>query len=103
MKKRILCVLLALLCTASCACGADKQGESAMEANNSSEDLSSFATGIKTEDEEKIEDTAFVLNDEIDERCPITYEATRGNVSYGEFTHGTYYSSTCAMERGYSI
>ncbi len=113
MKKKSLCVLLALVCAASCACGANAQGESTMETKNidesnievteSSEDLSSFATGIKTEDEEKTEDTAFVLNDEIDERCPVTYEATRGNVSYGEFTHGTYYSDTCSMERGYSI
>ena len=73
------------------------------ETTADSEDLSSFATGIKTEDEETTENSAFVLNDEIENRCPVIYEATRGNVSYGEFTHGTYYSKTCGMERGYSI
>ncbi len=73
------------------------------ENNNNSEDLSSFASGIKTENEENGQETEFTLNNEIDERCPIIYEATRGNVSYGEFTHGTYYSNTCKMERGYSI
>ena len=73
------------------------------ETTADSQDLSSFATGIKTEDEETTENSAFVLNDEIENRCPVIYEATRGNVSYGEFTHGTYYSKTCEMERGYSI
>ena len=73
------------------------------ETTADSEDLSSFATGIKTEDEAEAADTTFVLNDEIENRCPVIYEATRGNVSYGEFTHGTYYSKTCGMERGYSI
>ena len=102
MKKKSICVLMAFLITALSACGASTQGESEM-VTSSSEDLSSFATGIKTEEEEGAEATAFVLDDEIKERCPVIFEATRGNVSYGEFTHGTYYSDTCKMERGYSI
>lgn len=69
----------------------------------SDEDKSSFATGIKTEDTESTSDTEFVLNGEIDERCPAIYEAKRSKVSYGEFSHATYYSNTCQMERGYSI
>ncbi|SFB99456.1 alpha/beta hydrolase [Butyrivibrio sp. YAB3001] len=73
-------------------------------AEQSSEDLSSFATGIATEDNTAESDTTeFVLSDEIDKRCPIIFEANRKDVSYGEFTHDTYYSGTCEMERGYSI
>ena len=34
MKKKSLCVLLALVCAASCACGANAQGESTMETKN---------------------------------------------------------------------
>ena len=102
MKKKGICVLMAVLITALSACCASTQGENEM-VTSSSEDLSSFATGIKTEEEDGAEATAFVLDDEIKERCPVIFEATRGNVSYGEFTHGTYYSDTCKMERGYSI
>ena len=71
--------------------------------SNSSEDLSSFASGIKTGDEAAGSDTEFVLNDETEEYCPATIETTRSDVEYGEFTHGTYYSETCGLERGYSI
>ncbi|MBE5830199.1 MAG: esterase family protein [Butyrivibrio sp.] len=113
MKKKSICLLISFLSAVMCACSGNIQGESVMESssneiskseiNASSEDLSSFATGIKAENEEKTADKAFVLNDEIEERCPSLYEATRGGVSYGEFIHGTYYSNTCGMERGYSI
>ena len=44
-----------------------------------------------------------VINDEIEERCPITVSTTRKDVKYGEYSHGTYYSETCGVERGYNI
>ncbi len=78
----------------------------------SAEDKGSFATGIVTEDEtsgasseaaQDGEDPLSVLNDEIEERCPVTVTATRKDVTYGEFTHGTYDSKTCGLERGYCI
>lgn len=76
------------------------------------EEKAAFAAGISTEEEstdissdtEAVnEEAAVVLTDEIEERCPITCSAHRGDVTYGEFSHGTYYSETCGMERGYSI
>ncbi len=86
---------------------AEKAGEVSEEAEATvtpaEEEQSSFATGKKTEDEESGSDTEFVLNDEIEERCPAVFEAKRAGVTYGEFTHGVYYSETCRMERGYSI
>ena len=61
-------------------------------ADNAAEGAASEETAIGTE-----------LNNEIEERCPVTVTATRGDVKYGEFTHGMYYSETCGLERGYSI
>lgn len=114
-KKRSLAVLIAMM-TLTCSCGLTSNGENDMTVNNSSEDMSAFATGIKTEEEESsfatgikaeeeevTKDAEFVLNDEIEERCPLSFESKRGDVDYGEFTHGTYYSSTCEMDRGYCI
>ena len=76
----------------------------------SEEDKDSFATGIATEEGSQesgqateSKDAAFVLTDEIEERCPVTVTATRKDVTYGEFTHGTYDSKTCGLERGYCI
>lgn len=68
-------------------------------------DKDSFASGIKTEDESQESSQAeeIVLNNEIEERCPATATTTRAGVKYGAYTHGTYYSQTCGMERGYSI
>ena len=68
-------------------------------------DKDSFASGIKTEDESQESSQAeeIVLNNEIEERCPATATTTRADVKYGAYTHGTYYSQTCGMERGYSI
>ena len=125
MRKKSISILLAAVMTALCACGANSQEdkgmgaensneeismevansseESSVATDNSSEDLSSFASGIKTEDDLEGADTEFVLNDEIDERCPLLIESKRGDVEYGEFTHATYYSETCGLERGYSI
>ena len=53
--------------------------------------------------EEKKEEWQFVLSDEIEERCPAQLTLFHADVKYGEYTHGTYYSETCGMERGYSI
>ena len=125
MKKKSISIVLALIMTSMCACNANTQEEKGMavdnsndgisvteqyvteadsqKAANSSEDLSSFASGIKTDDEAAGSDTEFVLNDETEEYCPATIETTRSDVEYGEFTHGTYYSETCGLERGYSI
>ena len=92
-------------------------------------DKDSFAAGIKTEDETtptpvevtpeaqggdgtettptvtEPEPTAtpIIINDEVEERCPSSISETRKGVTYGAYTHGTYYSETCGMERGYSI
>ena len=125
MKKKSISIVLALIMTSMCACNANTQEEKGMaidnsndgisvteqyvtetdseKAANSSKDLSSFASGIKTGDEAAGSDTEFVLDDETEEYCPVTIEATRSYVEYGEFTHGTYYSETCGLERGYSI
>lgn len=119
MKKRLLAITT-LMTVAISACGSDIQGENDMTANNineevsvaaesASEDLSSFATGIQSEEPEQGSDAEgntvaeFEINGDIEERCPIKYDTKRNDVSYGEFTHATYYSETCGMERGYSI
>ena len=128
MKKKAVLVFIACLTAAQiCACGTNKQEESVVTSNEemtevtegtdaasevSEEDKGSFATGIVTEDEtlgtesegaQESTDPVSALNDEIEERCPVTVTATRSNVAYGEFTHGTYDSKTCGLERGYSI
>ena len=100
-------------------------------AGMSEEDKASFASGIKTDDPKTDitpgadeasmpapTDTASpapgsddstsdvpepTSGPEIEERCPADISATRADVKYGEYTHGTYYSKTCGMERGYSI
>ena len=47
--------------------------------------------------------TPIIINGEIEEKCPASVTETRKDVKYGAFTHGTYYSETCGMERGYCI
>jgi len=47
--------------------------------------------------------TPIIINGEIEEKCPVSVTETRKDVKYGAFTHGTYYSETCGMERGYCI
>lgn len=91
---------MTILMTASfCSCGNRvKEGSAMTEKENtvqvSEEDKGMFATGIKTSDE----------NVSIsEEKCPEIYSSPRSDVKYGEYTHGTYYSKTCGMERGYSI
>lgn len=49
------------------------------------------------------EPTPLIINDEIDVKCPASVTTTRKDVKYGAFTHGTYYSETCGMDRGYCI
>ena len=115
MRSKCITISLVLMLALS-ACGSNIQEDVIMEDNNiiseeteiSEEDMSSFASGIAADDTEEIpEGTAtngeIVLNNEIEERCPTTLTATRSEVEYGEYTHGTYYSETCGMERGYSI
>jgi enterochelin esterase-like enzyme len=120
MKKRqILAFILTSVALLNSACGSNIMEVNGMEKNESvleaSEDLNEndkelFASGIaaseSTEDaaEAASEETSeFILNNEIEERCPVTVTATRADVKYGEFTHGTYFSETCGLERGYSI
>jgi enterochelin esterase-like enzyme len=67
-----------------------------------------FASGIATEDAQDSDkngdkEASEELTDGIEERCPVTVTANRSNVDYGEFTHDTYFSETCGMERGYNI
>ena len=142
MKKIIRLITIITAAAMLCACGTDKGKEETMEDNKdtteitagmSEEDKTSFASGIKTEDEgagdgssasptgsASPEPSNAAANDgspadgdpdaqesdagpEIEERCPTDISATRPDVKYGEYTHGTYYSETCGMERGYSI
>ena len=85
----------------------------------SEEDLGKFASGIATAEDNPQESLSAestpqelsnseaeggaTLNDEIEELCPLKYSSPRADVKYGAFTHGTYYSETCGLERGYSI
>ncbi len=127
MKKRILVASMAIVMAAQlCACGAekgeDKEVEEIRSEVNKAEEVSevdkaAFAAGIAigessaeassaeeiTDAAEKEAEEGFVLNNEIEEHCPVTATATRGDVKYGEFSHGTYFSETCGLERGYSI
>ena len=122
MKKKVAAMTAALITAVQlCACGADSQEGKIMETNSSvssteealeSVDKEAFASGIAGEEAsaeatleegEKEASEEFVLNNEIEERCPVTITAKRADVGYGEFTHGTYFSKTCGLERGYSI
>ena len=70
------------------------------------EDKNKFATGIEIEEDKKDsseEPYEFALNGEIEEKCPAMFTEHRADITYGEYTHGTYYSETCGLERGYSI
>ena len=116
-KKRMIIVTAAVLTALLCACGSKPQEGDTMAQEPvtevseelSKEDLEKFATGSKEEDtsaseaETPAEEDSFVLNGEIEERCPIKADTKRSEVSYGEFTHGKYFSNTCGLERGYTI
>ncbi len=79
-----------------------KNAESAGETE--ADDKSSFASGIATDEEsEEAEKTEWVLNNAIEEKCPAKFSLARADVKYGEFSHDTYFSETCGLERGYSI
>ena len=118
MLKKNMLICMAMATALLCACGSKPQEENVMTSENvteateelSKEELDKFATGSSTEEsapastsEEKTEEPSFVLNGEIEERCPLTFQDTRSDVTYGSYTHGTYYSETCGIERGYSI
>lgn len=40
---------------------------------------------------------------QIEVNCPASAMATRQGVAYGRYTHETYYSKTCRMQRGYTV
>ena len=123
MMKRIAVTFTALtMTTILSACTADAREEETVNDNNSmteiasevnEEDKGAFATGIAVSEEESsgsssvaketLEEQEVILNNEIEERCPVTYTADRKNVTYGEYAHGTYFSKTCGLERGYCI
>lgn len=76
------------------------------------EEKQNFATGAATDEPSENEISENVaeeiteitgLNNEIEERCPVIYTANRNSVEYGEYVHGTYYSETCKMDRGFNI
>jgi len=75
----------------------------------SDEDRDKFATGVNADEgqsengEEISQDTDEVLNHEIEEKCPAEFSQTRSDVEYTKFVHKTYFSTTCNMERGYTI
>jgi len=104
MKKKIIAICMTILMSVSlCACGEKAKEESNMTEKEEKNDLTigiseeekgKFATGIQA-DENSVSIS--------EEKCPEIYSETRSDVKYGEFTHGTYYSKTCGMERGYSI
>lgn len=115
MKMKCITISIALILALS-ACVSDGQEDVIVSDNNneseateiSEEDMSSFASGIASDDteditEEVVPEQEIIINNEIEERCPTTLTVTRSDVEYGEYTHGTYYSETCKMERGYSI
>ncbi|MBR6151044.1 MAG: esterase family protein [Lachnospiraceae bacterium] len=132
-KKSISIFMACMTATLLCACGTNTQEvgtmtdsaklESTMEENSSmaedhnseaevsEEDKGSFAKGIVAEESSEATSDAAqteteeksVLTNEIEERCPVSITSTRKDVTYGEFTHGTYASKTCGLERGYSI
>ena len=118
MKKKCISISIALMTAFLCACGNNTQGDGTVTDNNivnettdagmSEDDMSMFASGIATDDAENSEqDSAgaveIELNGEIEEFCPSSATTRRAGVDYSEYTHGTYYSETCGMERGYSI
>ncbi len=87
----------------------ESNNEVVTAAQFSEADREAFASGIATKEAgasatlEKEPEQEFVLNNEIEERCPVTFTANRSDVEYGEFSHATYFSETCGLERGYSI
>lgn len=122
MKKKYISISIALMTAFMCACGTTTNQEDTTVADNNvvnestglemtEEEMNAFASGIATENE-AVTDTEseqtsveeeFVLNNEIEEKCPSSVSTHRTDVDYSDYTHGTYYSETCGMDRGYSI
>ncbi|MBO4421233.1 MAG: esterase family protein [Lachnospiraceae bacterium] len=75
------------------------------QTGTSTGDLTDTQPGISTTPTEAPSPTPtpIIINDQIDEKCPASVTTTRKDVTYGAFTHGTYYSETCGMDRGYCI
>lgn len=111
---------LLLLMTTLGACGEDRQEAENMTGKDqatemtgsmSEQDRSMFAGGMAAQEEpaataaptERPAEEAQIAEDAIEVNCPGRVLAERTDVNYGEYTHGTYYSKTCGMERGYSI
>lgn len=129
MKRTKMIAALAILSATLCACGTNtpeevetmsKNQEITEDAKSTEEstefDKDSFASGIKASEEsttEKESESEKATEPEsatekgaengIEERCPAKYLEKRKDVNYGSFTHGTYESKTCGLERGYSI
>ncbi|MCQ2525523.1 MAG: esterase family protein [Lachnospiraceae bacterium] len=121
MRNKFIAISIAMMTALLCACGNNTQGDETVENNTvnettetgmSEEDMSMFASGIATDDSEGVNaeesqetsaNEAIVLNNEIEETCPTSVTTRRAGVDYSDYTHGTYYSETCGMERGYSI
>ena len=113
--KSLLCITLLLLSLSGCASNNDNKiqqievlTEVAMNTDNIlTDDTSMFASGIvsddNTDEDNAKEVKTITIDGEIDEFCPLLVTTSRKNVDYGEFTHSTYYSTTCGMDRGYSI
>lgn len=120
MKKKCIAISIAIMTAFLCACTNTTQGDETVADNTvnettdtgmSEEDMNMFASGIATDENESSDNTGagqdeseeIVLNNEIEERCPSSASTRRAGVQYSEYTHGTYYSETCGMERGYCI
>ncbi|MBR5974270.1 MAG: esterase family protein [Clostridiales bacterium] len=70
------------------------------------EDLSMFASGKAASGNKANsgnEEAPGMWANGIEERCPEVFMTTSEDVDYGEFTHGTYYSKTCGMDRGFNV
>lgn len=126
MKKSVA-ISIALMTAFLCACGNTSQEDTTVTDNSAienttennaltEEEMNAFASGISTDNsgaEDNDTDNAVndnagngavaEINNEIEEHCPVTATSSRSNVEYGTFTHGTYFSETCQLERGYSI
>lgn len=94
MRRRLITTVL-ITAMLLCACGTDKENKN-MTDNN---DKNMFASGIDSD----INTGDGTSVGEIEIFCPESASATREDVTYGEFSHDTYFSKTCGMERGFSI
>ncbi len=108
LKNRgLICLLAVTMIFTVCGCVKNTEDSKGDEKVRADEDKDMFAAGMATEEDNKVdsqeEPYEFVINGEIEEKCPTLFSDHRADVTYGEYTHGTYYSETCGLERGYSI